>query len=155
MSSSISNIYITQNVTLITLTNVPYDIKTKAEIFSSLAEADINIDMISQTSPLKNDINISFSLMDSDLFNAIQVLKTFKSSISNLRIEVNSNNTKVGLFSEEMRNTPGIFAETLNIFANANIEIKMITTSEVEIAYLIYSSDENKALNLLKSKYNL
>jgi aspartokinase len=149
MNRIISKLNINENVTLITLTNIPINNKNIAEIFTSLAEANINVDMISQTSPLKGKINISFTLEDDVLFNAIQTLKSYKKDIPNLRIDVNSNNTKLSLYDEDMNLKPGIAAKTMSILSQADIDIKMITTSEVDISYLIYASDQEKAIRVL------
>lgn len=146
MDKIISKLNITQNVTLITLANIPINNTSIAKIFTSLANADINVDMISQTSPLKGKISISFTLQDDVLFNAIQTLKTYKKDIPSLRIDVNSNNTKLSLYDDEMKHQPGIAAKTMSILNYNNIDIKMITTSEVDISYLIYASDEEKAI---------
>ncbi|GMQ57685.1 hypothetical protein AN1V17_20800 [Vallitalea sediminicola] len=151
MNKIISKLNITQNVTLITLANIPINNKSIAAIFTSLAEADINVDMISQTSPLKGKINISFTLQNDVLFNAIQTLKSYKKDIPNLRIDVNSNNTKLSLYDDDMKYHPGIAAKTMSILSDANIDIKMITTSEIDISYLIYASDEEKAILSLKN----
>ncbi len=151
MQPIISQLNITENVTLITLANIPINHKDIAAIFTSLAEADINVDMISQTSPLKGKINISFTLQDDDLFNAIQTLKSYKKNIPNLRIDVNSNNTKISLYDEEMQFKPGVAAKTMTILSDAHIDIKMITTSEIDISYLIYASDQPYAIDALKS----
>lgn len=151
MDKIISKLNITQNVTLITLANIPINNKSIAEIFTSLAETNINVDMISQTSPLKGKINISFTLQDDVLFNAIQTLKSYKKDIPNLRIDVNSNNTKLSLYDDDMKYHPGIAAKTMSILSQANIDIKMITTSEIDISYLIYASDEEKAILSLKN----
>ncbi|MCT4688695.1 ACT domain-containing protein [Vallitalea sp.] len=151
MDKIISKLNITQNVTLITLANIPINNKSIAKIFTSLAEADINVDMISQTSPLKGKINICFTLQDDVLFNAIQTLGTYKKHIPSLRIDVNSNNTKLSLYDENMKYQPGIAAKTMVILSEADVDIKMITTSEIDISYLIYASDEKKAIQSLKN----
>jgi aspartokinase len=149
MNSLITDITIMENVTLITLINIPTVNGIISDIFVSLAENDINVDMISQTPPLKGKINISFTISDEDLFSAIQTLKEFKTNAPDLRIEVNSNNTKLSLYSEEMRRTPGIAAKTLNVLSKNSIDIIMITTSEVDISYLIYTTDVKNAYTAL------
>lgn len=150
MNYPISHITITENVTLITLIDIPITLKMIAKIFVALAKKEINVDMISQTSPLKGKINLSFTISDADLFSAIQALKDFKSIIPTLRIEVNSNNTKLSLYGEEMKTTPGAAANTLEVLSDNNIDIIMITTSEVDISYLIYASDQEKAAAIFR-----
>ncbi|MBC7958232.1 MAG: ACT domain-containing protein [Vallitaleaceae bacterium] len=152
MNNPITHINITENVTLITLIDVPITQNILAKIFLALAQKNINVDMISQTSPLKGIVNLSFTLSDADLFSAIGALKDFKNVIPTLRIEVNSNNTKLSLFGESMKTTPGSAARTMELLGDNNIDIIMITTSEVDISYLIYASDQAKALSVLNTQ---
>lgn len=149
MNYPISHVNITENITLITLIDIPITQKMIAKIFIALAKKDINVDMISQTSPLKGKINLSFTISDADLFPAIQALKDFKSLVLGLRIEVNSNNTKLSLYGEGMKTTPGTAAKTLEVLSENNIDIIMITTSEVDISYLIYAADQEEAATVL------
>lgn len=149
MNEFISNVTITENVTLITLINIPITGGTISKVFSALADYNVNVDMISQTSPLKGVVNLSFTISDSDLFSAIQALKEFKKIAPDLRIEVNSNNTKISLYGEAMRDAIGIAAQTLTLFYENKIDIIMITTSEVDISYLIYACDQEAAISLL------
>lgn len=151
MDKVITNVIVTENVTLISLINIPTCDNIIAKIFLSLSASNVNVDMISQTSPLKGTINISFTISDDDLFSAMQTLKNFNSQVPNMRIEVNSNNSKILLYGEAMRHTPGIAAKTLEVFANNNIDIIMITTSEIDISYLIYNADIDKAVTALKN----
>jgi len=144
----ITNINYMNNVTLITLINIPTCGQIIPKIFISLSDNNINVDMISQTSPLKGYINLSFTISDDDLFAAIQALKDFKSTVPNLRIEVNSNNTKISLYGEGMKTTPGTAAMTLKILDDNDVDIIMITTSEVDISYLVYATDAEKAIKL-------
>jgi len=154
MNHPITHMSVTENVTLITLISIPTSQRVLAKIFTSLASKNINVDMISQTSPLKGTINLSFTIPDSDLFAAIQALKDFKTSIPSLRIEVNSNNTKISLYGEDMKITPGSAASTMEVLCQNEIDIVMITTSEVDISYLIYASDQEKASELFKTLIN-
>lgn len=147
----ITNLTVSENVTLITLINIPSSQGNIAKIFLALANNNINVDMISQTSPLKGTVNISFTFSDNEVHHAIQALKQFKKNIPTLRIEVNSNNTKLSLYGEGMKTTPGVAAKTLEILAENDIDIIMITTSEIDISYLIYASDQNKAIQLFNN----
>ncbi len=151
MDYPISHVTLTENITLITLIDIPITQKMISKIFGALANKEINVDMISQTSPLKGKVNLSFTLSDSDLFSAISALKNFKTVVPNLRIEVNSNNTKLSLYGDDMKTTPGTAAKTLEILSDNQIDIIMITTSEVDISYLIYASDQQKAEGLFKA----
>lgn len=155
MNSPITKITIDENVTLITLDSVPAKTSEIASIFSAIGRAGINIDMISQTSPYKGSINISFTLQDEDLFTTLETLKVFKSKFPNLRVDINSTNVKISLFGEAMRTIPGVAARTMELLSQHEIDIQLITTSEVDISYLISTSDQKKAVECFEKYFQL
>lgn len=155
MNSPISQITTEENVTLITLDNIPANTQDIARIFSAIGKSRVNIDMISQTSPYKGSVNISFSLQDEDLFTVLKTLKSFKADYEDLRIDINSNNVKISLFGEGMKTTPGTAAKTMELLAQNDIDIQLITTSEVDISYLISAADKDKAVKCFKEYFNI
>ena len=151
----VTNINVTYNVALVTVENLPNNTKIIAEIFTSLANQDINIDMISQVPPLRGTISISFTLPADDLVKALSTLNSFKSETQDLRIEIDSSNVKLQVYGQAMKNIPGVAGKIFTILADEGVEIKMITTSEVDISYLIYESDTDKAMLSIKKVFGL
>lgn len=152
---AVSNITATYNVALVTVDNLPNNMKLISNIFNTIAQEKINVDMISQAPPYKGSINISFSIPSDDIVKAIGALNKFKKDVPNLHIEVDADNTKVSVYGEEMKNIPGVAAKLFTILANIGIEVKLITTSEVDISYLIYEKDVDRAIDAIKSEYKL
>lgn len=151
----ITNISVTYNVALVTVDNLPNDMKLVSDIFSAIAAQNINIDMISQAPPYKGSINLSFSMPSKDLVKAISALNTFKKKIPRLLVEVDADNTKISVYGEEMKNLPGVAARLFTVLAENGVEVKLVTTSEVDISYLVYTKDEGKAIEAIKSEYHL
>lgn len=151
----VSSISVTYNVALVTIDKLPNDTKLISELFNVIAEKNINIDMISQAPPYRGNINVSFSLPSSELVNALGALKGFKKIASDLRIEIDADNTKLQIYGEGMRNIPGVAARLFSILADEGVEIKLVTTSEIDISYLIYEKDVDKAINAIKKEYEL
>jgi aspartokinase len=54
-----------------------------------------------------------------------------------------------------MKNIPGFAARLFLVMAEYDIDIKLVTTSEVDISYLIYEKDEDKAIDAIKKEYGL
>ncbi len=150
--TSISTVY---NVALVTVDNLPNDMALISSIFSKIANEKINIDMISQAPPYKGKINISFSLPSEDIVRVISLLNSFKHKVPNLRIEIDSDNTKITVFGEAMKNIPGVAARLFTLLAVNEIEVKLVTTSEVEISYLIYEKDIDKAIYAIKQEFSI
>jgi len=150
--TSISTIY---NVALVTVDNLPNDMMLISNIFSKIANEKINIDMISQAPAYKGKINISFSLPTENIVTVISLLNSFKSQIPNLRIEIDSDNSKITVFGEAMKSIPGVAAQLFTLLAVNEIEVKLITTSEVEISYLVFERDIDKAILAIKQEFKI
>lgn len=151
----VTNLTVSQNVSMITIDNIPNNITLIASVFNKIAEADINIDMISQSAPYKGNINLSFSLNEEDLSKAIMCLSSFKKDVPNMRIDIISNLTKLSIFGEAMKDIPGVAASLFQALADEGIELKMVTTSEVDISYLIEQKDEEKAIGIIKERFGV
>ncbi len=150
--TSISTVY---NVALVAVDNLPNDMNLIAGIFNKIADEKINIDMISQSPPYKGKINIYFSIPADSIIKVITILNSLKIKVPNLRIEVDSDSTKISVFGEGMRDKPGVAAKVFALMADNEIEIKLITTSEVDISYLIYEKDADKAINAIRQEFNM
>lgn len=151
----VTDISIVYNVALVTVDNLPTNLSIVSEIFNEIAKQNINVDMISQAPPFRGAINLSFSIPADDVVKALSVLNSFKGKIPGIRVEVDTENTKLSVFGENMKNLPGVAARLFTILAGNGIEIKLVTTSEVDISYLIYENDVDKAIQAIKSGFDI
>lgn len=151
----VTSINVTYNVALITVDNLPSNVKLISDIFNSVSEQNINIDMISQAPSYRGSISLSFTLPANDLVKAISVLNKFKKSVRELNVEVDAENTKLQVYGDAMKNIPGVAAKLFTLLANEGIEIKLVTTSEVDISYLIYEKDVDRAISSIKSEFGI
>lgn len=151
----VTNISVTYNVALVTVDNIPNNTKLISGLFSTIAQKNINIDMISQAPPFRGSVSLSFSLPSDDLVSALSSLNEFKKNAKNLRIEIDAENTKLQVSGEGMRNIPGVAAKLFTLLANEGVEIKLVTTSETDISYLIYEKDVDKAISAIKQEYGI
>jgi len=151
----VTSINVAYNVALVTVDNLPNNMKLISDILNAIAEQDINIDMINQSPPYRGTINLSFSLPSDKLVKAISTLNRFKKNIPNLHIEVDANSTKISVYGENMKDIPGVAAKIFTLFANNNIDIKLVTTSEVDISYLLYDKDVDKAIDAIKNEFGI
>lgn len=151
----VTEITVTYNVALLTIDNLPTHLHLISDIFNAIAREKINVDMISQAPPFKGKINVSFSIPAEDVVKAITTLNTFKASYPNLQVEVDVNNTKISIYGNGMKNLPGVAASIFTLMAVNGVEIKLVTTSEVDISYLVYDKDVDKAIQAIKQEYDL
>lgn len=151
----ITDIFIKEDVSLITLFNVPNKASILSDVFSAFSEKEINIDIISQTAPYKNLTNISFTIQNDTQIIEIEAIAKIKNRIDNLRTEINMNNCKITIYGEKMKEMHGVAANLFKILSEADIEVKLITTSEIEISILVDGHISNKAVETLKSYFGL
>jgi aspartate kinase len=136
----------------VTVRNIKSDINMLSKIFESIAERKISIDMISQTAPYNDMVNISFTIPKEDLRECIQILTTF-THMDN--IVVDENITKFSVVGLGMKNTSGVAARMFKLFSDNDILVKMITTSEIRITCAIRREDEIKAIEIVGDAFNL
>ena len=142
----IENVKISPNITLVTLYNT--HVSDREKIFSKLAENKINLDIISQSPCFGGDITLSFSLPDEDMAKTLEITAAFKT------VNICPDNITISFSGAEIINTPGVAASIFGEFADREINIILIATSDVSVSCLISKSDEVKAVKMLR-EYNL
>lgn len=154
-SAVITGLALDNNEVLITLNNVPYSISVTAEFFEKMAKKEINIDMISQTSPKDKLVNISFSVPKSDLEDTKNVLNYITTKYPEISSQINENITKLSVVGIGMRSHSGVAARIFVLLAKAQIEVQMVTTSEIKISYVIDPKDQQKAVEIIATEFDL
>lgn len=144
-----------EDVVLITLRNSPADMKFIAKVFKMIAEKGINVDMISQTAPLGGRINLSFTVSGEDLGGVLELFAVLRNEIPDLKTDVSAGNCKISIYGEPMRDFPGVAAAVFDVIAGINVDIRIITTSEVDISILVPKSDFETAFEKLSSAFKL
>ncbi len=143
-----------EEITLITLQNCPSDLNFTAEIFKRVGELGVDVDMIDLAPSQGSSTSISFTLSDGDLDKILG----FTSELHNrfqVKAVVSSGNSKISVYDRNMRNFPGAAAQVFAAAAQANAEIRIITTSEVDISLLVTAADFPEALKALKSSFHV
>lgn len=151
MIKTITQIEYLEDVALVTINNIPNKTENVSFILNEIASRDVTVDMICQTAPYKDKINLSFTVPQDNLSDVIAVTNAFRSVAPDISTDLNGNNTKFILIGEGMRNTPGVAAELFALLASADISVKLITTGETEISCLIDIKDVDKARDILKN----
>ena len=152
LKNIIESVKISTNITLVTLYNA--HVSNRAKIFRKLAENNINLDIISQSPCFGGDITLSFSLPDKDLAKALETIASFKTEYEKTDINICSNNMTISFLGAEIINTPGVAASIFEEFSRENINIILVSTSDVSVSCLIAKHDEVKAVKMLQ-EHNL
>jgi len=144
-------ISVTEDVTLISLHDSPANIDVIAGIFERIAEAGIDVDMISQTPPNGQHSSLSFTVSGEDFGGILEIAARLREINPDLKISVSSGNCKISVFSDGMKGTPGIACAVFRAAAGVNADIRMITTSEVDISMLVVKADLENTLKAISA----
>ena len=140
----------------ISVLNVPETPGTAAALFGKLAENNVSVDMIIQTHAINGETNnIDFTVAKSDLDQALALVNEFKEKFNVKDVLINEDIAKVSIVGAGMIDRPGIAATMFKALANANINIQMISTSEIKISCVIEKSRSDEAVKALHSAFDL
>lgn len=128
------------NITLITLQGFPANVSAISKIFDAISEYHINIDMISMAPTHGAYTGLSFTISDNDLIDILAFTSALKKD-SEMRVIVSSVNHKISVHDPLMKNTPGMAAKVFAAIQDTEADIRLITTSEVEISLLVTEAD--------------
>ena len=151
----ITGIAFTKNEAKITLIGVMDRPGTAANIFKPLADNQINVDMVVQTSsPDGGQTDITFTIIKDDVKNCIKILKENK-KISYKKIIHDNKVSKVSIVGVGMIATPGVTYRMFQALAKKKINIMVISTSEIKISVLINQKNIKKAIRVLHKEFDL
>jgi 4-hydroxy-tetrahydrodipicolinate reductase len=154
-ASAVTRLFVSNEEVLVSLYHIALDPNTITAIFEEIGRGNIMIDMISQTAPVDNEVNISFTVFKKDIEKTSELLQTFQSSMKNLEVKVTDQITKIAVEGPGMETQSGVAARVFGALAEANIVIQTVTTSETKIALIISEMDEGKAVAAIKTTFGL
>ena len=152
----ISGITYTSNEAKITLFNVIDKPGQAAMIFGALADQGINVDMIVQTSTKDGEAtDITFTVLKSDLLSTKEIIENLKNTIKFKNMVEDSKVSKVSVVGSGMRTKPGVAKTMFKTLAENNINIQVISTSEIKISVLVSSDYTELAVRTLHDAFGL
>lgn len=134
------------------ITVVDINMEDVSKLFEKIALDGISIDMISQTAPFNDKVNVSFTIPKDDLIECKEIVGCFVPKGS---IIIDEEITKFSLVGLGMKNTSGVASKVFKIFSDNNIAVKLITTSEIRITCAINSSCKEVAIREIAKEFNL
>ena len=134
------------DVAVITILNVPDEPGMSFRIFGLLAQKNINVDIILQSTGRDGKKDISFTCAEGEAELAMRVLK--ESAHFN-DVSVDTTCAKVSIVGAGMQSHSGVASKMFEAMSNNNINIKMISTSEIKISCIIDRADADKAVGAI------
>ena len=141
----------------IVVCDVPDKPGAAAAVFTALADSKISVDMIIQSyaDKVANTNDIAFTICADDVDAALEVLNKLKDKWHFSKVEANTDIAKVSAVGAGMIGRPGIASKMFQALADANINIRMIATSEIKISCLVNKEDTQKAIKVLHDVFEL
>lgn len=141
----------------VTVAGVPDHPGVAAKIFRAIADTEIDIDMVVQNVSKAGEghTDITFTLPKADGPKAVQTLESRKSEIEYDQVIYNDHVGKVSLIGAGMRSHPGVTATFCEALAQAEVNIDIISTSEIRISVLVADTDLDKAVKAIHDAFEL
>lgn len=142
-------------ITRVTVCGLSSGLTTLSTIFTTLAKQNINVDIIIQSVTSTSKTSISFSVKTEDLSRTVEVLEEYKDALDYEQIETENRLAKVSIVGAGMISNPGVAAEMFAVLAEKNIQVKMVSTSEIKVSTVINENDMVKAVEALHDAFEL
>ena len=151
----VSGVAADKNVTRMSLVGLKNKPGIAFKVFDVLAKANINVDMILQSIGRNETKDISFTIPRDSFDDALKVLRDNKERLGAEEISYNNSVSKVSIVGAGMMSNPGVAAKMFEALYNSNININMISTSEIRVTVLIDEKDTDKAMNAVHDAFGL
>ena len=144
-----------KNQARITLKKVPDQPGIAAKIFTPIADEGIVVDMIIQNTRAEGQTDLTFTVPRADFDRALEIEKTVAAQIGAEKVFGDKNIAKVSVIGVGMRNHSGVATLMFNTLAKENINIAMISTSEIRISCVIEEKYTELAVRVLHTAFGL
>jgi aspartate kinase len=149
----ISGIAKDNDVARISIIGVPDKPGLPFKIFSKLAAKKVNVDIILQSVGRDQTKDITFTVPENMLKEALAVVEDYAEVVGAQKVLSDANVCKVSIVGAGMETHPGVAAEMFEALFEANINIQMISTSEIKVSVLLARDDADNAVTAIHKKF--
>ncbi len=151
----IRGVAVDKNQAKVTIAGVPDKPGIAAKVFKTIADANINIDVIVQNVSEKGFTDISFTVGSAEAGKATKVLQPTVKEIGAREVTSTAEIAKLSVVGIGMRSHPGVAAKMFETLAANGVNIDMISTSEIKISVIIALKDADKAARAIHDAFGL
>ena len=152
----VSGVAYSRDEAKITLFGLPDHPGVSSQIFSRLADANVNVDMIVQSRARATDAaNMEFTVGKRDAARAVEIMRGAQAEIGYEELAVNEDVSKVSVIGVGMRSHAGVAKTMFGALADKGVNIQVISTSEIKISVLIDAAYTELAVRALHAAYGL
>ncbi len=139
----------------VTVHDLPDKVGVAAKVFTTLAKANVNVDVIIQNVSEGGTTDISFTAAEADLPKISTILTELKEELGFSSFDLDKDVAKVTLVGAGMKTYPGIAARMFEVLAENGINIEMISTSSIKISCVIRKSQAETAVRALHAAFKM
>ncbi len=151
----VSGVTLQKNEAKVTICDVPDVPGVAAKIFKSIADNNINVDMIVQNISRKGYTDVSFTVLTADLPKVMKVARKVAKKVGAEDVLRDNDIAKVSVVGIGMRSHSGVASKMFKALAENKINIEMISTSEIKISCVIEKKFGETAMKALHSAFEL
>ena len=152
----VSGVAYSRDEAKISLMGLPDHPGVSSKIFSRLADANVNVDMIVQSRARTSDTaNMTFTVGKRDAGRALEIIRSVKDEVGFEQAEVDEDVAKVSVIGVGMRSHAGVAKTMFGALADKGVNIQVISTSEIKISVLIEAAYTELAVRALHAAYGL
>ena len=137
----------------VAIINLPDEPGVAFKVFSLLAKYKVNVDIILQSVGQKGRKSITFTIPEDKAEEVGKILRKNQENLDFEDISINTQVAKVSIVGAGMASNPGVAAKMFEALSNAQINIRMISTSEIKISVLIDEADAQRAVRAVHDKF--
>ena len=149
----ISGVALDENAARISVMGLKDEPGIAFKLFNLLAKNNVNVDIILQSIGREKTKDISFTVNEEDVENAIRIIEENKERLTFHEVTSNLDVAKVSIVGAGMTSNPGVAAKMFEALYNVGININMISTSEIRITVLVKKKDGEKAMNAIHAAF--
>ena len=151
----ISGVTHTKNDSKLIIRKVPDLPGIAAKILSPISEKGIEVDVIVQNVAEDNTTDFTFTVKDENADSAAEILKNLSDELGGGKVELAKEISKVSVVGVGMKSHAGVAAKMFSALANRNINIDMISTSEIKISVVVSRDNAEEAVKALHDEFEL
>ncbi|MEB3101457.1 aspartate kinase [Ferviditalea candida] len=151
----VKGIALDKNVARISILEVEDTPGILAKVFTSLAKEGINVDIIVQSGTLNGKADFSFTVSSADVGKALQVIENIRPEVSYREVTSEAGLAKVSIVGAGMVSNPGVAAKMFEVISGQNVNIQMVSTSDIKVSCVVAADRANDVIIALHSAYGL
>lgn len=151
----VSGIAADKNVARISILGVEDRPGILARVFTALADANVNVDIIVQSGVQHGKADFSFTVAKQDADNAMDVIRQIRSEVAYDNATSETGLVKVSIVGAGMVSNPGVAAQMFDVISSLGVNIKMVSTSEIKVSCVVDDNKLNDIITALHTAFGL